>query len=185
MNDRSAIRLAAVLGIVALAASAPRPPGRAAREQPRVLADIPVIGTQGGELRTLIGRARDTRLLHVYGYARLVTYDLDLELVPDILLDYQVEEGRIFTFHLRKGHAWSDGKPFTTDDFRFWWEDVAQVPELMPSGPPIQLIVDGELPKVEIIDETTIRYSWSKPNPFFLPSLAGAAPITLACRPTT
>jgi peptide/nickel transport system substrate-binding protein len=145
-----------------------------------VLTDIAVIGAPGGELRTLIGRARDTRLLHVYGYDRLVTYNLDLELVPDILLDYQVDDGRVFTFHLRKGHAWSDGKPFTTDDFRFWWEDVAQVPELMPSGPPIQLIVDGELPKVEIVDDTTIRYSWSKPNPFFLPSLAGAAPITLA-----
>ena len=149
-------------------------------EQPLVVSTIPEIGKPGGELRTLIGRARDTRLLHVYGYARLITYNLDLQLVPDIFLAYEVEAGRSFTFHLRKGHAWSDGQPFTTEDFRFWWEDVAQMPEIMPSGPPVQLIVDGELPKVEILDETTIRYSWSKPNPFFLPSLAGAAPITLA-----
>ena len=32
------------------------------------------------------------------------------------------------------------------------------------------------MPKVEILDEITVRYSWSKPNPFFLPALAGARP---------
>ena len=169
-------RFAALLALAAGAGSAEA----GLPEQPLVLTDIAEIGTPGGQLRTLIGRARDIRLLGVYGYARLVTYNLDLQLVPDILLDYEVEQGRSFTFHLRKGHAWSDGQPFTTEDFRFWWEDVAQVPELMPSGPPVQLIVDGELPRVEIVDATTIRYSWSKPNPFFLPSLAGAAPIMLA-----
>jgi peptide/nickel transport system substrate-binding protein len=178
MTDRMHL-LAAALGI-ALGGLGPASALAGPPEEPRVLADIPVVGAPGGELRTLIGRARDTRLLHVYGYARLVTYDLDLKLIPDILADYQVEDGRTFTFRLRKGHAWSDGKPFTTEDFRFWWEDVAQVPELMPSGPPIQLLVEGELPEVEIVDDTTIRYSWAKPNPFFLPSLAGPTPITLA-----
>ena len=33
------------------------------------------------------------------------------------------------------------------------------------------------MPKVEIIDEATVRFSWSKPNPFFLPRLAGASPL--------
>ena len=62
-----------------------------------------------------------------------------LELVPDILAAYEVEEGRVFTFHLRRGHSWSDGQPFTTEDFRFFWEDVALEPELSPTGPEIQL----------------------------------------------
>ncbi|HTO84307.1 MAG TPA: ABC transporter substrate-binding protein, partial [Methylomirabilota bacterium] len=34
-----------------------------------------------------------------------------------------------------------------------------------------------EAPKVEIVDETTVRYSWSKPNPQFLPALAGPSPL--------
>jgi peptide/nickel transport system substrate-binding protein len=146
-------------------------------DEPRVIADIPAIGRPGGEIKTLIGRARDTRLFSVYGYSRLVGYDPNLELVPDILASIDVEQGRSFTMHLRKGHRWSDGEPFTSEDFRFWWEDMALDPELMPSGPPIQLLVDGQLPKVEILDERTIRYSWEKPNPFFLPSLAGPSPI--------
>jgi peptide/nickel transport system substrate-binding protein len=145
-------------------------------EEPRVLRDIPKMGRPGGELRMLVGRARDTRLLHVYGNARLVAYDLDLKLVPDILKAFEVEGGRVFTFHLRKGHRWSDGHPFTTEDLRFWWEDVALDPKLSPTGPPVQMLVDGEPPEVEVLDELTIRYSWSKPNPFFLPLSAAASP---------
>ena len=37
-----------------------------------------------------------------------------------------------FTFHLRAGHRWSDGAPFTTEDFRYWWEDIANNPAAQP-----------------------------------------------------
>ena len=148
--------------------------------EPRVLDDIPELGQRGGDIRTLIRRAKDAKLFVVYGYARLVGYDRDLELVPDILKEVEVEAGRRFTFHLREGHRWSDGAPFTAEDFRFFWEDVAQHPKLRPTGPPIQMVVDGELPEFEVLDERTVRYTWSRPNPFFLPALAGAAPLRVA-----
>ncbi len=148
-------------------------------EEPRVLADIPELGKPGGDLRSLIGRVRDVRLLFVYGHARVVGYDLHLNIVPDIVASFDVQEGRIFTFRLRKGHRWSDGEPFTSEDFRFYWEDIATNPELQPTGPEIQLLVDGELPKVEFPDALTVRYSWSKPNPLFLPSLAAATPVEI------
>ena len=135
------------------------------------------IGRYGGDLRMLIGRAKDVRYLTVYSYARLVAYDRKFELQPDILESIKIDDDRSFTMKLRKGHKWSDGEPFTTEDFRYWWEDVANNPDLTPSGPPKELFVDGEKAKVEIIDATTLRYSWSKPNPFFLPRLAGASPL--------
>jgi len=65
-------------------------------------------------LNTLAGRSRDTRLFTIYGYARLVVYDRSLKIVADLLESYEVQEGRIFTFKLRKGHKWSDGAPFTS-----------------------------------------------------------------------
>ena len=100
-----------------------------------------------------------------------------LELVPDILKEVEVEDGRIFTLHLRKGHRWSDGEPFTSEDFRYWWEDVANNEALSPTGPPPELFVDGEPPTVEFPDPLTVRYSWTKPNPFFLPAMAQATPL--------
>jgi len=134
-------------------------------------------GQYGGSLNMLIGRSRDVRMLVVYGYARLVGYDLNFNVVPDILESIEANGERVFTMKLRKGHRWSDGQPFTTDDFRYFWEDVANNKELSPTGPPSDLLVNGEAPKVEILDKQTLRYSWSKPNPDFLPRMAGASPL--------
>lgn len=135
------------------------------------------VGRYGGVLRILGGRAKDTRLMVVYGYARLVGYNKKFEIVPDIAERVDIEEERIFTFHLRKGHRWSDGNPFTTEDFRYYWEDLASNAEASRMGLPPALLVDGVPPRVDIIDALTVRYSWPKPNPFFLPALAGARPI--------
>ncbi|WP_374378114.1 ABC transporter substrate-binding protein [Dongia sp.] len=150
----------------------PEHPAVAAMDQPG-----DTLGKQGGEIRMLMASPKDSRILVAYSYARLVGYDRHYKIVPDLLESFEVEEGRIFTFHLRKGHKWSNGKAFTTEDFRFWWEDVANNTELMPAGPPSVLLVDGEKPKVEILDDTTVRYSWSKPNTDFLPALAAASPL--------
>ena len=134
-------------------------------------------GQHGGNLSMLIGRSRDVRMLVVYGYARLVGYDQNFNIVPDILESIDAKGERVFTMKLRKGHRWSDGQPFTTDDFRYFWDDVANNKELSPTGPPSDLLVNGEAPKVEILDKQTVRYSWSKPNPDFLPRMAGASPL--------
>nr|WP_246157217.1 ABC transporter substrate-binding protein [Sneathiella litorea] len=138
-----------------------------------------VIGNYGGKLRTLIGNPSDVKLMFVNGYARLVGFTADLEIKPDILESVEVSEGRIFTMKLREGHKWSDGHPFTSEDFRYWWEDIANNPKLSPAGPPAPLIINGELPTVEFPDAKTVVYSWSAPNPNFLTDLAGAAPLLI------
>ena len=135
-------------------------------------------GLHGGTLRMFITRAKDVRYMAAYGYARLVGYDSTYSLVPDLLRDVTVsEDGRSVTLHLRRGHKWSDGHPFTTEDFRYWWEDVAQDPDISPGGPPVELLAVGRKPLVEVIDEVTIRYTWIVPNPQFLPALAQARPV--------
>ena len=134
-------------------------------------------GQYGGSMGMLIGRSRDVRMLVVYGYARLVGYDQNFNIVADILESIEVKDERVFTMKLRKGHRWSDGQPFTIEDFRYFWEDVATNKELSPTGPPSDLLVNGEAPKVEYPDKQTVRYSWSKPNPDFLPRMAGASPL--------
>jgi peptide/nickel transport system substrate-binding protein len=134
------------------------------------------VGNYGGTLRMLMARQRDVRLMVTYGYARLVRFNHKLDLVPDILRKVDVEDGRIFTLHLRPGHKWSDGAPFTAEDFRYYWEDVANNKDLSPVGPPEVMRAGGELPRLEVIDPVTVRYSWDHPNPAFLPALAGARP---------
>lgn len=148
--------------------------------QPSVVAmDLPwqEPGLPGGRLSILMAKAKDTRQMVVYGYARLVGYTTDYDIAPDILESFEVDEGRTFTLHLRKGHKWSDGTPFTSEDFRYFWEDVANNDKISPLGPASVLIVDGEPPVVTFPDAETVIYSWSKPNPYFLSNLAGATPL--------
>ncbi len=133
-------------------------------------------GTPGGTLRTMVTRSKDIRQMVVYGYARLVGFDENYEIVPDLLESFENEGNRKFTLHLREGHKWSDGSPFTSEDFRYWWEDVANNELLSPSGPPDFLIVEGSTPKVSFPDETTVVFEWDDPNPNFLQSLAQARP---------
>ena len=131
-------------------------------------------GKQGGVLRMLLSKEKDVRLLNTWGYARLVAWTPQLELKPDILKAIEVKGGREFTLRLRAGHKWSDGKPFTSEDFRYFWQDVAANKDISPKGPPVDVLNFGELPKVEIVDALTVRYSWKKPNPGFLAALARA-----------
>jgi peptide/nickel transport system substrate-binding protein len=131
-------------------------------------------GKPGGVLRMLMSKEKDVRLLNTWGYARLIAWTPKLELKPDLLRSVEVKDGRVFTFKLRAGHKWSDGQPFTSEDFRYFWQDVATNKELNPGGPPVELLNGGEAAKVEIVDATTVRYSWSKPNARFLASLAQA-----------
>jgi peptide/nickel transport system substrate-binding protein len=134
-------------------------------------------GRSGGEINTLVASPRDTRLMTVYSYTRLVAYNAAFRIEPDILQKLDVSEGRIFTLHLRRGHRWSDGHPFTAEDFRYWWEDVANNRELSKSGPPTEMLVDGKPPKFEVIDEATVRYTWEAPNPYLIEAMARAAPM--------
>ncbi len=133
-------------------------------------------GTPGGTLRTMVTRSKDIRQMVVYGYARLVGFDGNYEIVPDLLASFENEGNKKFTLHLREGHKWSDGTPFTSEDFRYWWEDVANNELLSPSGPPDFLMVEGNPPTVSFPDKTTVVFEWADPNPNFLQSLAQARP---------
>ncbi len=153
-------------------------PAMAARlPQEPLVVDMAEPGRHGGSIETLLGRAKDIRLMVVYGYSRLVGYDEKLQIRPDILRDIEVKEGREFTLHLRRGHKWSDGQPFTAEDFRYFFEDMAFNQEFAKQGPFAELMVDGKLPTFAVIDEVTVRIAWEKPNPIFLAQLASAQPL--------
>ncbi|MEJ0068690.1 MAG: ABC transporter substrate-binding protein [Pseudomonadota bacterium] len=136
-------------------------------------------GEPGGDLHALIGGARDTRLMVMWGYARLIGYQRDLFLKPDIAEAIDVEDNRVFTIHLRPGHRWSDGQPFTADDFRYFWEDIANNKSLSPTGLPSALVIRGHAPRFEVLDALTVRYSWEVPNPVFLSELAATSPLAI------
>jgi peptide/nickel transport system substrate-binding protein len=194
LTVRIAALLALLLSVAGPAVGAEEPPSLAAAvaagQLPPLAARLPrvplvfnaprsdwTLGRYGGEVRTLMAKDRDIRMMVVYGYSRLVGYDEQLRLTPDILEKIDNVDRRMFTLHLRPGHKWSDGKPFTAEDFRYYWEDVAHNKDLSPFGLPQALLVNGHAPKFEVVNETTVRYTWQEPNPMFLPALAAPSPL--------
>lgn len=55
-------------------------------------------------------------------YEGLVTVDESGNIVPAAAESWDIsEDGLVYTFHLRDGLKWSDGKPVTADDFVYSW----------------------------------------------------------------
>ena len=146
---------------------------------PRVI-DLPALGRAtgqpGGVWRMLMSDQRDLRFMTVFSYTRLVVFDEKLNVVPDILESLDNQDDKVFTLHLRPGHKWSDGQPFTAEDFRYFWEDFANDKKLSPSGPAVALMANGKPPKFEVLDPETVRYTWEDPNPGFIPAIASSNP---------
>ena len=73
---------------------------------------------------------------------------------------------------LRKGMKWSDGAPFTADDFVFWFEDIYSNKDLVPT-PIADMAAGGKPGQVVKIDETTVEFQFDDPHFLFVDLLAG------------
>ena len=78
--------------------------------------------------------------------------------------------------HLRRGMKWSDGKPFTADDFVFWFEDIYRNKDLIPT-PSAAMAINGKQGMIEKVDTHTVRFKFPEPY-FMLPDvLAGSTDL--------
>ena len=94
------------------------------------------------------------------------------ELTPGYIESYSVnEDSTEFTFTLLEGLKWSDGHPATTEDVKFWYEDVFLNPEIMPSID-ATFAPGGKPLEIEIADERTFTVKFSQPYVYFLQILA-------------
>jgi peptide/nickel transport system substrate-binding protein len=71
------------------------------------------------------------------------------------------EDGTQVTWHFREGVKWSDGQPFTMEDLRFWWEDMAKNADFkVVQVPWWGFNADGEPMEVTFPDDYTMVMKW-------------------------
>lgn len=102
----------------------------------------------------------------------LVKYDTDLTLVGDLAESWDIsQDGRVITFHLRKGVRWTDGVEFTADDVMFGYKTI--ISDKTPTPYKGDFL---EVKKAEVLDRYTFRVTYEKP---FAPALSswGNLPI--------
>ena len=155
-------------------------------ENPLVVEPFESVGQYGGTWRLVMNSPSDiATLVRTIGYenfTRSVTWQPGMEqkdIVPDVIMNVAEkvdvnEDGSEYTFHLRKGHKWSDGEPYTADDVMFWYEDVYSNEELFPSKPTWSVRNDKPL-VVEKIDEQTVKFIFGGPNGLLLQYMATPA----------
>ncbi len=143
-------------------------------DEPAVIEPIEEIGQYGGTWRRAALSPADAGLSVKFGYEPLVRWARDGKTItPNLCTSWEIgENGKVYTFHLRKGVRWSDGEPFTADDIMFWYEDVLLNKDLAPVFP-AWLAPGGEPAQVEKVDDYTIRFVFDSPYSLFLEYLAG------------
>jgi peptide/nickel transport system substrate-binding protein len=94
------------------------------------------------------------------------------KIVPNIARGWEVSpDGRTTTLLLRRGMKWSDGHPFTADDFVFWFEDLYSNKDLVATPLPV-MTINGKPIAVRKVDASTVQFV--APDPYH------ALPIVLA-----
>ena len=74
------------------------------------------------------------------------------------------QDGRTYTFKMRKNMFWSDGSPFTIEDVRFAWEDVHYNKELFPIiHTEYRDAVTDNPAKFEVVDDYTWTLTFDTP----------------------
>jgi peptide/nickel transport system substrate-binding protein len=136
-------------------------------QDPLVVKPLREIGKYGGTWRRAFTGPFDTSNGHrVAQNDKLLYYDYTgTRLVPNIARAWEVSpDGKVTTLLLRRGMKWSDGQPFTADDFVFWYQDVYNNKDLVPT-PLTVMTIGGKPIAIEKIDAATIRFV--SPEPYY------------------
>ena len=116
-------------------------------------------------------------------FSGLVRLDQELNIVPDIAESWEESlDGKTYTFHLRQGVKFHNGRDVKAADFKYSWERACH--PATGSGTAATYLGDivgakdmlagktGEISGVEVIDDYTLQVTIDAPRAYFLDKLA-------------
>ncbi len=106
--------------------------------EPLVMMPYDEIGRYGGKLRGIcIACESGTSEVMAWRHANIVRFSDDVRtIVPNVAKSWKWNDDYTeITFALRKGHRWSDGEPFTTDDVVVYMNDIILNEEIHKATP--------------------------------------------------
>jgi peptide/nickel transport system substrate-binding protein len=109
---------------------------------------------------------------------KILTFDYTgTRIIPSLARDWKVsDDGKTTTIFLRKGANWSDGKPFTANDFMFWYEEIYLNKNIVPT-PFFEFQINGKDGKMRKVEDYTVAFEFPEPYAFFVYQLAGSTAI--------
>ena len=115
-------------------------------------------------------------------FSGLVTLDKDLQVIPDIAERWEISpDGTTYTFYLRKGARFHDGREVRADDFKYSWERAGDPETESPTAETylsdivgVREVLNGEAAEisgVKVIDDYTLQVTINAPKAYFLAKL--------------
>jgi len=142
--------------------------------EPLVIAPGEAIGTYGGVFNGL-SRANEagTSDLLSFRHVNLVRFAPDLvTILPNVAKAFEFNSDFTeLTFTLREGTKWSNGEPFTSEDVRFWLEDLVENQEIA-GDLRSNFKIGGKPLGIKVIDDLNFAFVFGAPTPGFLGTLA-------------
>jgi peptide/nickel transport system substrate-binding protein len=148
-------------------------------ENPWVAPTLEQVGKHGGLMRRAYTGASDRNGPNKMVDRGLVWFDKALVNKARLAESWKVNaDGTEWSFTLRKGTKWSDGKDLTTKDFKWFYDNWLQNKTLQPSitsgfwanGKPLKLAT------LNIVDDYNFTMKYSAPNPLVLLLIGRASP---------
>jgi peptide/nickel transport system substrate-binding protein len=152
------------------------PVGERLPENPLVITPKDEVGTYGGDWNmALVGGGGLSMLFRYQAYEPLLRFTPDWSgVTPNIAESFTGDaDSKVYTVKLRKGLKWSDGHPYTTDDVKFWYDTVLNDKRVAFVGND-HWKQGGKPARLDIVDETTFKVTFDKPNGFFPLNVAWA-----------
>ena len=120
---------------------------------------VVAIGNDPGHFNPAITTAAHVHAVADSIYNGLVGLDEDLDPVPDLATSWEVRDGgRTYVFHLAPDVRWHDGKPFTSRDVAFTFEQV-----LLRFHSRTRAGLETALESIETPDDTTVVFRFAAP----------------------
>jgi len=141
--------------------------------EPLVIEPYNEIGQYGGTWHRFDTNTEGSELaMAMYAYSPVHWVQDGLDKRPGLASGWEVnDDATEYTLTFREGTRWSDGEPFTVDDFLYWWEDMVLNAD-HSDVPPDYMISGGETAQVTKVDDYTLQFNFAAPSPLFLDRLA-------------
>jgi len=148
---------------------------------PIVVQPLHEIGKYGGTWRRGFTGPGDTiNGMRVAGMDTLIAWHYEgIELIPNLAQSWEVsDDGTTVTLTLRPGMCWSDGEPFTADDFVFWHDHMFLNDELVPVKP-VDMFINGKQGRLVKVEDDVVRFEFDEPY-YLFPELLASGLRSLA-----
>ena len=115
-------------------------------------------------------------------YEGLVGFDEKNDIEPRLAEKWDISpDGKVYTFHIRQGVKFHNGRPLEAADFKYSWERALNPKTQSPTAATyLEAIVGAidlandkraDLPGVEVVDKQTLKVTIDRPRAYFLAQL--------------